>query len=44
MKEEIVVEINIIEAEAFASKVAALLHNLDDERPSPVLAAHEVSI
>lgn len=36
-----------IEAEAFARKVAALveaLHNLDDERVTAVLAAHEVSI
>ena len=36
-----------IEAEAFARQVAALveaLHNLDDERVTAVLAAHEVSI
>ena len=36
-----------IEAEAFARKVAALveaLHNLEDERVTAVLAAHEVSI
>ena len=36
-----------IEAEAFARKVAALveaLHNLDDERVTAVLGAHEVSI
>ena len=36
-----------IEAEAFARKVMALveaLHNLEDERVTAVLAAHEVSI
>ena len=36
-----------IEAEAFARKVAALveaLHNLEDERVTAVLDAHEVSI
>ncbi len=36
-----------IEAEAFARKVEALveaLHNLDDERVTAVLTAHEVSI
>ena len=36
-----------IDAEAFAQQVAALveaLHELDDERVTAVLAAHEVSI
>lgn len=36
-----------IDAEAFARKVAALveaLHNLEDERVTAVLTAHEVSI